>query len=362
MNATSLGTSGPSRAVRAFGRLFARGDLRGVALLFVLCCNAGLNAVLMWFEDLVIPGLATLPLDRVVFILGHHRSGTTNLHKTLRHHPELRVGTMFDVLFPSLLLKRLFRSRVARWLVPAFNRSAANRYDSANHAVGLDEELEEHLWLLHRLRSEAFLLMFPSLLRGAPDVMSDFVEVTDRELTFVTRCLRRMVFDERDQCLTYVARPLLFTMHVRALLRHVPEARVVFCVREPAAAIRSHGAMTQAQLRGTANDPRVVAWAEGFYRFASIRQYEAMLDVLSDPAMRDRVHAIDFDDIRRDLPTVARRLVTTLGFSTAIFPEERSESHGAADAPRLIDPKRIESDLGDVYRRLRTHSSREAHA
>jgi hypothetical protein len=355
----TLGVGAPARALRAFGLLLRRRDLAGAALLIVLCGVALLNTGCMWLEDRLVPGLETLPLDRVIFILGHHRSGTTNLHKMLASHPNLRCGTMADALFPSLFLKRLFRTRPALWIRRSLDRTAAQRYDSANHAVGLEEELEEHLWLLHRLRSEAFLLMFPSLVAGAPERMADVVQVTDADFHFVTRCLRRMLYD--DPHATYVARPLLFTMHVQALLRHVPGARVVLCVREPQAAIRSHGAMTQAQLRSAPDDPRLSAWVEGFYRSASVRQYQAMLELLSDPTRRGQVLAVDFDALHCDPAGVVKALVEALGLPPAELVPVRSEKH-SGEAPQLIARERIDRDLGEVYRQLLTCLPQASHA
>ncbi len=357
--ANTLGNGFGVRTLRVLRLLLTRRDLGGAALLVVLVGVALVNRVLMWLEDRLVPGLATVPLDRIVFLLGHHRSGTTNLHKALRQHPDARCGTMYDVLFPSLVLKRLFGTRPAHWLRRRLDRSAASRYDSANHAVGLDEEIEEHLWLLHRLRSEAFLVMFPSLLEE-PGLMADFVEVTDEDFHFVSRCLRRMLYDTDGEA-TYVARPLLFTMHVRALLRHFPGARIVLCVREPAAAIRSHGAMTQAQLRCPVDDPRLAAWSEGFYRLASVTQYQAMLELLNDPTARGQVFPVSFDDLQRDTPTVLRRLLQALGLPVVDLPAVRSETHAAGAAPELIARARIEADLSRVYAQIAPYLSGGLH-
>ncbi len=348
----TLGRSAVGRALCSFRLLAGQRDAGGVLLLIAVCGVAALNAALMWLEDRLVPGLTTQPLDRVIFILGHHRSGTTNLHKALRPHPSLRCGTLYDALFPSLYLKRLFRTRPARWVSHSLNRNAAARYDSANHPVGLDEELEEHLWLLHRLRSEAFLLMFPSLLLAEPGLMPDAVDITDDDLRFVARCLRRVLHDEKDPTTTYVARPLLFTMHVEALLRQFPAARVVLCVREPAAAICSQGAMSQAQLRCAVDDPRLVAWAEGFYQAASTRQYAAMLHLIEDPAHTGRVVMVRFDDLQRDTPGVLRRLLAALHLPEMELPAVRAERHAGAAPLELIARERIEADLGETYRRL----------
>lgn len=348
----TLGRSTWTRALRCGRLLLGQGDVAGLMLLCVLCLFSALNGLLMALEDLLVPGLASLPLERVIFILGHHRSGTTNLHKALRPHPNLRTGTMFDALFPSLVLKRLFRTRPARAVFDALNRDAARRYDSANHAVGLDEELEEHLWLLHHLRSEAFLLMFPSLLLADGALMPDMVHVSDDELHFVVRCLQRMVFDQKDSTAWYVARPLLFTMHVQALLRHVPKAQVVLCIREPLPAIRSQGAMSQAQLRCAVDDPRLVAWVQGFYQEASIRQYQGMLALMEDAAHAQQVHVVQFDALQADTPGVITRLLRDLGLPVVDLPAVRSERHNGAAPLQLISAERVEADLGPTYRQL----------
>ena len=79
--------------------------------------------------------------NRMVFICGHPRSGTTNLQKSLVSRPHTIYGQMKDWLLFSLILKYLFYP-VAPVLDYIFFRLMCN-IDIKNHAIGFNEEEEE---------------------------------------------------------------------------------------------------------------------------------------------------------------------------------------------------------------------------
>ena len=72
------------------------------------------NRFLMMIEDIIFPGLKVIEADfftkpnKVVFVTGHARSGTTNIHKSLSSLEGVITGKFFDLIFPSLILKYLF--------------------------------------------------------------------------------------------------------------------------------------------------------------------------------------------------------------------------------------------------------------
>ena len=79
--------------------------------------------------------------NRMVFICGHPRSGTTNLQKSMVSRPHTIYGQMKDWLLFPLILKYLFYP-IAPVLDYLFFRCLVN-IDIKNHAVGFNEEEEE---------------------------------------------------------------------------------------------------------------------------------------------------------------------------------------------------------------------------
>ena len=76
--------------------------------------------------------------NRVVFICGHPRSGTTNLQKSMVSRPHTIYGQMKDWLLYPVIFKYLFYP-IAPILDYLFFRLWVN-IDIKNHAVGFNEE------------------------------------------------------------------------------------------------------------------------------------------------------------------------------------------------------------------------------
>lgn len=100
-----------------------------------------------WVERICLPGLARIEQEffnqpnRLVFVCGHPRSGTTNLQKSLVSRPHVVHGHMIDFLLTPLALKYLLFP-VARIFNTIFFKPYVD-IDIKNHGVGFDQELEE---------------------------------------------------------------------------------------------------------------------------------------------------------------------------------------------------------------------------
>lgn len=359
-----MGAAGPwathsapwARVVRASAVHLHGGQPGHLVLLLLAYAVSILNRSCMWLEDRLVPSLAEVKFDRVVFILGHHRSGTTNLHKELRQHPDCTAGTMLDLLFPSLFLNRLVRSRPAQWALAVLDRGVRTLWNTSSHSIGFDEELEEHLWLLHLVRSEALFIMFPELIRATSRAeFENALSVSEEDVRFLQRCLRRVIHARTrgaGASPLYLARPLILTRDHALLRRAFPGAKIILCVREPAAAIRSHAEMTRQQIRCDVDDPRLVRWARFFYEACSRDQYRAMLEMLEDESLRGQLLPIPFARLQRDTPGALRDILSFLDVPPADLTPVRSESHrrAAVEVPSIIPADVIEQDLGEVWR------------
>jgi hypothetical protein len=114
----------------------------------------------MWIEDFIFPSLEEIEKEfftkpnRLVLVLGHPRSGTTNVQKSLCSLPNSINGTQFDLMAPSLLMKYAVTPlrRVVNWL---FYRKIVEG-DIRNHKIGVSEELEEMLLMIHYQCGDVF--------------------------------------------------------------------------------------------------------------------------------------------------------------------------------------------------------------
>ena len=105
------------------------------------------SRTLYYLEDLFIPKLKEIKAeyfqnpDKVVFICGHARSGTTNLHKCLTSRSNTVCGFQADILMSSVVQKYLLSP-----LIKIFDKIVFKCFvdtNSPNHSISGHQELEE---------------------------------------------------------------------------------------------------------------------------------------------------------------------------------------------------------------------------
>jgi hypothetical protein len=95
------------------------------------------------------------PNNRVVLIIGHPRSGTTNVQKAF--HALGRVGSVYylDLIMSSLLMKYASAPAMSA-LDYFFLKRIASSEHTPNHKIGLDEELEENVLMMHYFKGGGY--------------------------------------------------------------------------------------------------------------------------------------------------------------------------------------------------------------
>ena len=127
-------------------------------------------------------------------------------------------------------------------------------FNVANHKFGLNEELEEHLWLLHHSASYAVCTLFASL-----------------------------------------SRPLLFLTCHELFMQKFPTAHVLVCMREPTASIPSYIDLVMNQGKRSFADKRYVKFLQNDLYLYSKKMYEGLLRMAQDSSsLRKRMHFIAF--------------------------------------------------------------------
>jgi len=294
------------------------GDLVGLAKFAMLSAVSGANHLFMPVEDSLLPGILETPLDQAVFIIGHQRSGTTHLHKALNSVLQPDYATMFDIACPSLILR--VGLSPFRLLVDAMLATVS----SDQHRAASSEEGEEHTWLLHRWRTEALFMLFPSL-HMHPNLDTLFrqrVSHSEEDVQYIRRCMQGVVYGRRlwrgsvsdGGRRLYIGKPLGLTLDLTALRQSFPESSFVVCIREPQAAFASWCQLFATISGRQLDDPALRRMTECMYAAYSRPIFLAALALAQsgDP----RTHIVSFEDWKqRPAATVASVLAFVGGAS-----------------------------------------------
>jgi hypothetical protein len=135
--------------------MYQQKDYKNLVIRVVISPLSFVNRFFICLEDWLVPSLKQIEHDlvntpnRVIFVFGHPRSGTTNIHKGLSSLAGVATGHYYDILMPSLTLKYLCYPIVAL-LNKVFFSAMVNAENCPNHKIGPWEELEESLLCLNQ--------------------------------------------------------------------------------------------------------------------------------------------------------------------------------------------------------------------
>jgi hypothetical protein len=165
-----------------------------------------------------------------IFILGHWRSGTTNLHYLMSQDPQLGYITMFQMIAPDMLFVG------ERAIKPAFAKVTPTRRPIDNLPLSIDGAQEEefglatmsphsfyHGWFFPR-QLEHYLQMYALFNTAPPHVVAEWKEL-------YLHMLRKATLNMGGKRLL-IKNPTN-TGRVRQLLELFPDARFVNIVRDP---------------------------------------------------------------------------------------------------------------------------------
>ena len=288
------------------------------------------SRTLMVIEDFVFPGLKEIEKEwldqpgKVIFVLGHPRSGTTNIQSALVSHPDCFSGQVSDIIFASLIQK--YAMQPFLFLVD-FILNTVLRVNQKNHKMTATEPLEESIFLiLCFFRSPIFT--FSSLMecRELSERGSNF---DDWQMRFVRQCMVRVIYFRRTpgKQQTYIGCPLNFCANMEITRKHFPHARFVVTVRDPKESFPSiMDYVTMVNKEELLSD----SWrrkAEITLTISSNRFYKGMASWEGD----DLTHWIDFNQWKKEGSKLLGDIWKTQGLS---FTEEllqaalvRKESH-----------------------------------
>jgi hypothetical protein len=299
-------------SIQAVKRTFGLGlGLVKVSILHTLW--RGIIMLFMQLDKVFYPAWSRTTIDRPVFIIGHPRSGTTMLHRSLTSTGDFVVFKFWHLVFPSLTLRRL--------LNPLISYLIRHGKD-----VIVPKEVG-HFAALGEVDEEDFLFLFQALTQFYPPLSGlAFAEKDFDEMVFCDALpakLRRQSMAWFDGC---IRRQMLFTgrkrivtkmnysaMRVRTLLETYPDARIVYVVRSPLDTIPSHLSLHQNVCYhqwGKDKIPPAVLNRYILRRYKhNVSLYQYVEDLLATGALpSSKVITIQYEDMMNDLEAEVARV------------------------------------------------------
>lgn len=304
------------QSIRATVKTFGMGKHLARVLSITLWREATLLS--MWFDNLFFPAWRKKTVDRPVFIIGHPRSGTTMLQRSLTSGDDFVVFRMWELLFPSLTARKIVGPIIKRKI-----RSGKDEImpKSVGHHTALGEvDEEEFLFLFHAMTQ--FYPPLAGLAFSEKDfddiVFCDLLPVRLRRasMAWLDGCLRRqMLFTGRQRVVTKMNYSAL---RVCTLLEAYPDARIVYLVRSPFETIPSHLSLHQNVCYhqwGKDRIPQVVLDRYIRRRYEhNVSLYRYVEDLLAAGELPEsRMITVRYDDMMRDLEGEVGRVASFCG-------------------------------------------------
>jgi hypothetical protein len=181
-----------------------------------------------------------MKIEKPIFLIGHPRCGTTFLHRLLTETREFVVFEFWEILFPSLVARKIFRP---------FIRSLINRGKDTvfpkevGHELKLGSVEEEELLFSHNLNTQFVTLSTP-LGFGDWDfadlVFSDKQpeHVRKKTMKFLKQCFQRQIYYTGNKQI--VTKMNYSGTRIKSIFETFPDAKIVYIVRSPYETMESH--------------------------------------------------------------------------------------------------------------------------
>lgn len=302
------------RSIQATANTFGIG-LNLAKVLFIHTLWRGSVMFFMQLDKIFFPAWRRTTVDRPVFIIGHPRSGTTMLHRSLTSTGDFVVFKFWHLIFPSLTMRRVLTPLIS-YLIHYGKDVIMPKHVGHFAALGEVDE-EELLFLLH-----AMTQFYPPLsgLAFAKKDFNDMVfcdalptKLRRQSMAWFDGCIRRQIlFTGRKRV---VAKMNYSAMRVRTLLETYPDARIVYLARSPLDTIPSHLSLHQNVCFYQWGKDRIPADVLKRYilrRYEhNISLYRYVEDLLATGNLpSSKVITVQYEDMMNDLEGEVRRVAT----------------------------------------------------
>lgn len=289
------------------------------------------NAVCLLLDALLFPGCRSARIQAPVFVIGNPRSGTTILHRVMAEDEKrFFCFRTWEILFPSVLQKkvlsalgkldRLTGNRLRRFLLRV--EAERSRKFQHIHQIGLFLPEEDDKLLIHILASHDLAWFFPY---GGFDRMARLDVAVDppdqrRIINFYLRCVRRQAWFKGGQR-TFLSKNPASSGRVANLVRHFPDCKIIYLVRNPLDVVPSSISLARALVKPAPGVEPDADLDEGVYEAVKF-YYTYPLDRVS-ALPENRFVVVKYEDLMREPKHVIERIYRQFGFALTREFEER---------------------------------------
>ena len=208
-----------------------------------------INRLFLFLDYLLIPNIKKTVISNPMFIMGFNRSGTTFFHKFLSKSNQFTTATAWDMILPSIVLRKLLRPLTYMLSKMRFDRIEEK---DKGHEVKLDQvEEDEMLLFLHKLDSKWvtnnlvpwMIYQYKEFSRNIGIDTADNVKRNKDSFSFYKNFWKRQIFLQNNKPILSKANPFVFK--IDSLLSTFPDAKIIFIVRDPLDTIASYFSMQE---------------------------------------------------------------------------------------------------------------------
>lgn len=204
-----------------------------------------LNHFFFFLDEIFFPSYRKIQIKQPLFIIGHYRSGSTFLHRTLaRDKQTFSSMRTFDIYFsPSISLSKIWRGffRIDSLIGSPFQKFLIHLQNNvANkvkyHKVEIMGPEEDDGLLLYIWYSIFVWFAYPALEfeDPYPSMDTEAMSENDRKnvMTFYRNCVKRHLY-LNPQANHFLSKNPSFTPKINAIYEYFPEAKIIYLVRNP---------------------------------------------------------------------------------------------------------------------------------
>jgi hypothetical protein len=279
----------------------------------------------LFLDRIFFPQYQKLQVKNPVFIIGHPRSGNSFLHHLLTQTEEFVGFKTWQIIFPSLTARVLFKPLV-NYLINQKRSSLIP--DKIGHEVSLEKVEEEELLFFHKLDTQFVWARSPL---GFDDQEHPEFRFHDQQsksrrygsVNFLKGCLQRQMFYTGKTQL--VLQTLQSVHRIKTLLSVFPDAKFIYLMRSPYETIPSHLSVLWFLLDhqiGVNNVPpdKLKLYFERRYRY-NIDIYRYFYELEKNQEIpQDSFMVLPYEQLRFDLDKAIKKIVefTGIELSTAL--------------------------------------------
>lgn len=281
-----------------------------------------------------------IKIEKPIFIIGHPRSATTFLHTILTQTEDFLVFKNWELVNPSLTVRKFLKhSKILQILfslafdyrftphrlkmlikknIKGFwqkNKVEDRRETVQSHKKKLASIVqEEEILFLHTLDSQFLPLVTPLgfTKKGYPELcFNDEQPYQEKSVLFWKNCFKLQIYLTGKKQIFAKMNFSLF--RIRTILKHFPDARIIYLVRTPLETIPSHLSLHRNLLDryfGLENIPdfNLQQYYKHRYNY-NILFYKYFEDLIREKVFRkDQILEVTYDELTNDLWNQIKRI------------------------------------------------------